>query len=121
MPKNLPYGRYNLDDQFITALYFQLLNRGSEGENINKSDSTVQVHYVVEGTEEIHLLHWDQSLIDQNQGMAQLSGSPKLKLKQNPMDFIVLFPSDPYFGRASAFGVKTLKKIVVSIPIQRII
>ncbi len=120
MPKDLPYGRYNLDHQVITALYFQLLNGSSENENINKSDSTVQVHYVVEGTEEIHLAQWDSISIGPNQGGAQLSGSPKLNIKQNPGDFVVLFPSDPYFGRASAFGGKLLKKIVVSIPIQRI-
>ncbi len=120
MPKDLPYGRYNLDHQVITALYFQLSNRGSEHENINKSDSTVQVHYVVEGTEEIHLLHWDRSLIGQNQDGVQLSGSTKLKIKQTPGDFVVLYPSDPYFGRASAFGGKRLRKIVVYIPIQRV-
>ncbi len=111
MPKDVPYGRYNLDHQVITASYFQLLNRDSDNENINKSDSTVQVHCVVEGAEEIHLLHYDSISMGPNQGVAKSSGSPKLKIKQNLGESVVLFPSDPYFGRASVFGSKILLKL----------
>jgi beta-galactosidase beta subunit len=120
MPRDLPCGLYNLDHQLITASCFQLLNNGSENESIKKSDSTVQVHYVVEGTEEIHLIHWNSVSIGQNQGNAQLIGSPKLKIKQNSGEFLILFPSDPYFGRTSSFRGQHFKKIIVSIPIQRV-
>lgn len=121
MPKDLPYGRYDLDNQIITALYFQLLDRGSENERINKSDSTVQIHYVVEGAEEIHLINWASGLIGQIEGGTQLIGSPKIKIKQNSGDFVILFPSDHFFGRTSSLRGKHLKKIVVSMPVQRVV
>jgi hypothetical protein len=47
----MPYGRYDLDYQVVTVLRFQRLDRDSENEGINKSSSTLQIHYLVDVTE----------------------------------------------------------------------
>ena len=118
MPKDQSFGHYNLDHQIVTALYFQLANDGSQTESITALDSFVQIHYIVEGVEKIKFLCMDENLMSENQGV-QKSCLPKMELTQNPGDIIILFPTESCFGRSSVFGKKAVKKVVITIPIQR--
>jgi beta-galactosidase beta subunit len=121
MPKDLPFGQYNLDHQIVTAVYSQLPSSEYQYKNINILDSTAQIHYLVEGSEEINLVSSERGITAQDQDGEGVSCSKKLILIQNPRDFIVLFPDEKYCGRSTALGSKLGKKVVVSIPVQRII
>jgi len=120
MPQDLPFGKYKIDHEIVTALYLCCFD-GGVNECLQKSDSIVQIQYIVEGFEEIELLLTKDSTVNQCDGCENQYTSVKdLIIKQKVGEFIVIFPGELKNKRIGAISESGVKKVVVSMPAQRI-
>jgi beta-galactosidase beta subunit len=121
MPKGLPFGQYKIDHQNVTALYCQNPTRYVEGNVLYPTPSVAQIHYVVEGEEELCLVFTEENSPSQSDVFKKKEGYlKKAVINQRSGDFIILFPSQIFQAQATVIGDKPLKKIRLSIPIQRL-
>jgi hypothetical protein len=122
MPKDLPFGKYNIDHQIVTAKYCQYFGGDVEPKVINKSDSIAEIHFVIEGLERVVFLSTEKISAGWNVGLEDQTGySAKAVMIQGSGDFIVTLPGGRYNEAISRLDGKLLKKVLISIPIQRIL
>ncbi len=120
MPKDLPFGEYKIEYEIVTACYFCCID-GRVNECFGKSDSIVQIHYVVDGFQEIKLLLTNNSAIILGDECESRNRSVEdLVIKQKMGDFIVIFPGEIKNKRIGAVSEGGVKKVVISMPVQRV-
>jgi beta-galactosidase beta subunit len=120
MPQDLPFGRYKIDHEIVTAFYMCCFD-GGINECLQTSDSIVQIQYVVDGFEEIELLLTKDSTINQCERRENQHTSVKdLLIKLKAGEFIVIFPGELENMRVGVISECGVKKVVVSMPVQRI-
>jgi beta-galactosidase beta subunit len=120
MPKNLPFGQYDLDHKIVTAVYSEYAV-GNVETTFKKSNPVAQIHYVIEGCEKISFLTTKKGLLNRSDDPSSQSDLSATVATQSSGDFIVTLPDNNYHAVVSIAEAAVLRKVLVSIPIQRIV
>jgi beta-galactosidase beta subunit len=122
MPNYLPFGKHKIDYGLIVADY-QKIDLNTPGTNSWETcKSVAKIHYVVEGTEKIDLLtksrFWRSEV---NSTENSNSNKEQISAILEKGGFLVVFPGESFRSQVLCAGEISLKKVVISIPIQRVV
>lgn len=120
--ENIRPGTYNLDCNIVTAECYEYSTTSSLGGEFKRPDSIVQIHYIVEGLEKFSYLPVEnRSDGKEDVYKKEETISQETNITRGRGEFIVVFHDGPKYYNLKSIGAKTVKRILVSIPIQRIL
>ena len=120
MPDDLPFGEYKIDHGLVDILYKKQV-QGILSEGLWYSNKThAQIHYIVDGIEIIDFQHLQNVENTKSSSADEVLGHGKISSNiLQTGDFLIIFPDLLYRSRVQQDGRSMLKKVVVSIPVQR--
>lgn len=121
MLKTLPFGRYSLDHNIVTAVYSKLPASDVSDKGWSFLSSVAELHYAVDGFQRINMGYGEDGeacpTINCSESNARIV---KASVIIGPSDFLILFPGEYYQSQVLSSDSPPLSKIVISIPVQRI-
>jgi beta-galactosidase beta subunit len=122
LPKDLPLGRHELDYSIVTAVHSEIKIGDLNHDLFYSNRSLVEIHYIVDGFQKIQLGYAGEELLSEGFNGGEITAeSMTASVTMRHSDFLVVFPGEFYQITGPLVEDPLLRKIVISIPIQRFI
>ncbi len=122
LPKDLPFGRYELDYGIVTAVYSELKTSNFNHNRFHSVNSLVELHYIVDGFQKIKLGCCGEDLVGKGFSGSKIdSEGITASVTMRPSDYLVVFPGEFYQFAGLSAEYPLLRRVLISIPVQRFI